>query len=603
MTNDTTNSLTDFDMCLAIAQKAINSQMKAAWETWLTRSEFSKTGEIKGFALVTIDDDDNSKTAGIEVKFAPLTVSLNVENGMRGQVQVTLHVESGSFFVQKNPDCSGEVNSMMLKDIREKKLELEKIADSKVFAEYKEKYRKENPDKFSRKEISIANWSISFVTDICKKFVTDIAKKNCNFNALEKIDPDVRGKVEEFIKENGMPDSVFSIEYLFMKFTQVNLLLDGNKNIQVPNDFEVPNGIKLSDIKNKFLTCLGKLLEGQNGDFMLGTVVRLSEENFKDTPPPTFALTDFIFDVKGNSAAPEASTLSYLGMFEKRPLPDNNAIYSLNLKDNWVRPEMLNGNQGLFAGVMAISKKVFMDKYLIPKIQNNLEGASLKYSELAWTFKYQPQAETKEEKGFSINTIVMDYKYEKAASYCLTLTVKPGTSIISISGKLESYAYYHGYEPDSGVGVNIPLVDLVVGSITGKKKLVSLVRIKAHQDISGSIDIRETNGDFMKLEYSLDDGVLDENSVQGYADESNKAEILLKMSGIKKGMTYQEDLMNQQKRLGITLTNTLSQQLSNLKVKLKNQAFIPPGGSVFTFQPPRFSQAGDLLFDVIYKAP
>jgi hypothetical protein len=36
---------------------------------------------------------------------------------------------------------------------------------------------------------------------------------------------------------------------------------------------------------------------------------------------------------------------------------------------------------------------------------------------------------------------------------------------------------------------------------------------------------------------------------------------------------------------------------------MKEHKFIPPGGGVFTFQNPIFTQAGDLFFDVIYRAP
>lgn len=68
MANDTKNSLTDFDMCLALAQKAIDSQMTAAWESWIARSEFSENGEMKDFALVSIYDNE-FKTSGLEVEF------------------------------------------------------------------------------------------------------------------------------------------------------------------------------------------------------------------------------------------------------------------------------------------------------------------------------------------------------------------------------------------------------------------------------------------------------------------------------------------------------------------------------------------------------
>jgi hypothetical protein len=47
----------------------------------------------------------------------------------------------------------------------------------------------------------------------------------------------------------------------------------------------------------------------------------------------------------------------------------------------------------------------------------------------------------------------------------------------------------------------------------------------------------------------------------------------------------------------------MKDSLSQLALDLSQHTFIPPGGGVFTYQNPRFSNAGDLFFDVIYRAP
>ena len=47
----------------------------------------------------------------------------------------------------------------------------------------------------------------------------------------------------------------------------------------------------------------------------------------------------------------------------------------------------------------------------------------------------------------------------------------------------------------------------------------------------------------------------------------------------------------------------LDSVLKDLIIGLKQQAFIPPGGGYFTFANPRFTSVGDLMLDVIYRAP
>jgi hypothetical protein len=340
---------------------------------------------------------------------------------------------------------------------------------------------------------------------------------------------------------------------------------------------------------------------------MLGTVVR--RNNKQATPTSTFALTDFIFHVHSDWSVPDASTLSYLGMLANQPMPADKDAARILLKDAWVRPEMIDGTAGLVSGIMAISKEMFMDNYLIPEIKKVLNEASLDRSELTWTFKYEPVPEKWQEKGVSLHTFVMDWKYEKAASYCLTLTVEPGTSKIRLSGKIESYSNYDGYEPYNAIAETIigGMGSAAIGSIIGETRLVSLVHIKGHQDISGDLNLvgKGISQDFNlspKLEYTFHDIALDENKVEGYAAANDFRETIFKKIGLQ-DKTYKEQLEEQQKSLADKVRTVLNEKLQYLNVEFKNHAFIPPGGGVFTFQNPRFSQAGDLIFDVIYQAP
>ena len=390
MTNDTKNSLTDFDMCLALAQKAINSQMEAAWDTWIARSEFSNIDEMKDFALVSIfplKKSGKPSKYGLEVEFAPLTVSLYVPSGKLGQVKVTLHLQSGT--VTYFDEEEEEKSSYDFKD-----------------------------------------WSVSFLTDL--------DKQPCDLETLKRIDPNVGAAAQKVIEDSPLPDSVFSIEYLFMKFTQVDLLLSDNKDINIPSD--VPDGAR-----TKALTCLNKMLQGDTGEFMMGTVVRRSKTKSKGSLP-TFALTDFIFNVKAGKT-PEASTLSYLGMFSRRSLPSDIDAARLKLKDSWVRPEMLDGTKGLVSGTMAISKERFVDQYLMPRVTKELnESPSRENSGLKWRF-------SNEIKKSSESNDIIRREWKAGFSWNMLIAIEPGTNSLKISGRVSSYAYMDGYTHSFDIGI------------------------------------------------------------------------------------------------------------------------------------------------------
>src|SRR6185503_5454274 len=86
---------------------------------------------------------------------------------------------------------------------------------------------------------------------------------------------------------------------------------------------------------------------------------------------PTFALTDFVFDVHAGST-PDVSTLSYLGEFSGRQLPADANAARIKLTDDWVRRGMIDGTSGLISGVLAIRKEIFLDGYLVPELQKSL---------------------------------------------------------------------------------------------------------------------------------------------------------------------------------------------------------------------------------------
>lgn len=541
----TKNSLVDFDMCLAVAQAAIDTVMEDAWEAWKERN-FKDTIEI--FKIKRDGQIVNSQY-GLSVQIDPLQVSLAVPDGKLGQVKVTLPVKSGRVV-----------------------------------------YYDEATEQ--KAEHQIANWSISFVTDLDKKPV--------DLKTLAQIDPATHDTAQTVIRNTGLDEGVFSIEYLFLKLTEVELQLSDNKNIQIPSN--VP-----SSARTKALSCLNMLLQRELGEYILGTVVR---RNTKQATP-TFALTDFVFNVRANWSAAWASTLEYLGEFSGRGLPPVINEARLKLGDFWVRPEQLDGREANIAGIMAISKGTFLEKYLIPRVREALKtmtwegglvgmglGVSADYrgpepvlGPLSWTFAEERKPSQENSYG---DDILVHRKFVTPQGYSLTLQVHPSTNQIGITGQISTGVHYDGttwletHAPDAEHHTEWNYVD-------------------GHQDISGSVAMTG-NGigtDFnleAHLQYKIGDPVVDKNEVGGFANVTEALGSVVKALGIL-GATPQELIRNAQSQLGTAMQQAVTRALARLDVDFKQQTFIPPGGGVFTFQNPCFSNAGDLVIEVLYRQP
>ena len=92
-------------------------------------------------------------------------------------------------------------------------------------------------------------------------------------------------------------------------------------------------------------------------------------------------------------------------------------------------------------------------------------------------------------------------------------------------------------------------------------------------------------GGFAKIEDAL--GILDWKVWQHDGREKSIKEVI---SDIVSGLVNM-------------IKSALDNALSRVSVALQQTAFIPPGGGVFTFQNPRFSNAGDLVLEVLYRQP
>jgi hypothetical protein len=509
------NALNDFDICVALAQISIDSQMEAAWRTWKRRAGFSDTIDI--FRRISNGKFVPANT-GLRATFAPLKVSLAVDGGKLGQVKVTLPISSGTV---------------------------------KYFDEEAEGIR----------EHSFRNWQISFITDLDKKPV--------DLKVLAQIDPSGHAMASDVIKNSGLPDSVFSIEYLFLKLTSVDLLIEGNRGIEIPQTTP-------PDARTKALQMLNYLLHGDIGDYMLGTVVRRNTRQ----ATPTFALTDFIFNVRANWKETKASTLEYLGTMGGRPLPADQNAARLKLTEPWVSADQVDGRTAIVAGVMVIGKNVLMDRFVVPAFANKL-GVQATQDGTSWTFA--SSIHMFEEHG----VLGGKQKHNLYRGYRVTLRTKTGSNQISIDGDVYGKVHYDGFNP----------LDLDTH--------IEWLYVEGQRDLTGSVTLTGSDiaADF-ELQTSLDYKFSD------YRETRHEISALFKVysaisaiAEIWGGKSLDDLMKGGSQESAEQVQRVLNDALSNLAITLKQQAYIPPGGGVFTFSNPRFTRAGDLMLDIIYRAP
>jgi len=521
----TTNNLTDFDLCLALAQSAINSQMGYAWNAWKRRCGFTDKIRIfkeeEGDQLVDVD-------YGIEATVAPLEIDLNVDNAKLAQARVTLRLTEGTI---------------------------------KYF----------NMRKKRDEEYPIVNWSLSFLTDLEKQPV--------DLEILKKIDPSSYESAVNTIEGTGLNSSVFSIEYLFLKLSQVDLMLESNKNLVIPDD--VPGAAKELAKSNLNYLLQGRLVEGEEGrgKFLLGTVVaRKRKEGI-----PTFALTDFIFDTHPNPEAPSASTLNYLGKLANGVMPADTIAARLKMRDAWVRPEQLDGRISNISGIMAINETILVERYLIPFFSKAL-GREPRREGLAWTYSFSKTIPNE------IKSLIK-MVYQTTKGYELTLSIQPRTNKILLSGKAYSSFHYDG----------------MTWLATDISNHTEWNYVEGYQPIIGEITTtcKGTGAQFrvdFDLDFKFGDPQVTRNEIGGFSNVIDAFAQAFKAIGLV-GNTPQEGIRNFQKAMENEIRNYLGDAINQIDVNLSQQAFIPPGGGVFEFQNPCWSNAGDLFFDVIYKAP
>lgn len=526
MNSNSDNSLVLFDLCMCLSESAINTQLETAWASWKARKKWDNKISLFLTKLDKKTGQQIPSKEGIKASIAPLQISLNVPDGKLGQVLVTLTLENGTVFYRGDEGIDEE---------------------------------------------DIEDWSFTFIADLDKKAV--------DMDALKKIDPAAFNEANELIDsakegQKDLSDSVFSIEYLFMKFTRVDTMLIDNRSSSIPKNAN-------EDAVIVAKRAIGNLLKGEmNDQFILGTVVRRTGR--KSTP--TFALTDFIFHVHTH---PSVSTLDYLGMLSNRPLPTDINVARAVITSPWMQPELISGERSLLNGAMIISKVSYLDFYLIPMIQKTLGADNLAYENLKYTF-----SDKKSSKG-KFDATIYDVHYDNETSWEVSLKILPGTNTIEVEGFINTKLY----------------VDLVTLSND-----VGHLHIKGYNHLSGKIMLRgdtpmneNRQPEPEKFSIQIDADInfkgaeIKEDDVAGLLALSNTLESIFKAIGIV-GETSAEKIKKSQAETVKLISDTLESRLRNLKIDMNNHAFIPPGGGVFSYQNPHFSNTGNLYIDAIYHS-
>lgn len=552
------NSLSDFDLCLAVSQQAINSQFADAWETWLERKNKGKTKLERVKDLVTMRIPiRNAKTGrdtgrGLEATFGPPTIELNVPGALGNQLRLTLKIPKGS---------------VTYLDVDE---------DTPV--------NKTEPLK-----------------DCTLHFMVDLKREGIDLKTLKAMDPVTAGQVGRVIGDSDLADAVFSIEYLFMTVT--------NKNFRMAQQdlgWDYGSSRVSEEAKKTVADCIALFLKKQEDKedyadrLMLGAVVYPKKERAR----PTFALRDFVFHINRQSAhQAEASTLSYMGALGTRELPAAGAPRdaALNRMDKyWMDPGKVTGARGSRSGIMVVRKQLITDLYF-PAIQRALENAVNPDAGASKSFDSNPAGGTMrwvsgkqyDTSGWWEKEIV-----EVGRQWDLKVSPKVDDNCIELSGEIHCRVHKTHYDRwgsvvlkkvgTLGIAGTHDIDKCIIGTapITGKIKL----------DLSDPIA-----GEFKtQFEFHVGDVTpKTEKEKKGFWDTKFlPVGVWQLFAGGEEPEAWMKHKVSDMSR---EMRDALKAAVSSIKVDLGNQRFIPPGNGVFKFGDVKFSRFGDLTMDVTYS--
>jgi hypothetical protein len=397
-------------------------------------------------------------------------------------------------------------------------------------------------------------------------FLMNLDKNPVDMNFLASIDPAGAAAAKQTIARSGLPDSVFSIECLFLKATDRESLADGNM------EMEAPAGAP-DEAQNVMKRCVTLWRHAHEpGRFLLGTATR----RVTSQAVPTFTVTDVAFQVHPEFRRPGGGSLAWLGMMEGHKPPDLNAART-KLTDPWMRPP--GDRPGLLPEtVMGIGRGMFMDRYLVARFAKAIgkeASFGLDQGRPQWTFTGTDSAQRTSDD-------IIRRIFSQNTTWTLRLTIEPHENAIAITGDIVSQVDMDGYI-----------------HLTGWHS--EWIHTRGRQKFNGRIELKEddSRGHFAvkpSLWHGLDGGVAVEQD-----ETKGGAGVLTFFESTFTGSNTAERLTNGQRALLNSVMNRLSEVIKGLNLEFTQHSFIPPGGGVFTFRNPKFSRHGDLLIEAVYK--
>lgn len=495
--NPTNNSLREFDICLALAQLGLNSQLEDAWDKWKTRNSIVSRINIR------LPQEDGKE--GLSAEFQAPQIDLNLKAAKPGEVRVILTLDAGTIdFLDA-----------------ERQVQHQKFDDCRV------------------------------------SFRVGLGKQRIKLDHLKELDKVSGEQIATLIQESDLDNNAFSIEYLFMRFTNLDWMVPGSVTYEGLDD--LPDLARLTA-----LAALKRLLETKVGNtLVMGMVVYPGEEK---TQPPTFGLADFLLNISRHEHRPNASTLDYLGVFSGRKLPERNGEAVARLNDVWVAATKVEGQTDSVHGAMFLrGDKLthYFGEQIVAKISKGLAPHNP-------TVKKTPR-----DKGYCIATEFRHGKHD--VKWTLDIEALIGTPQYLIRGQFVT-------------SINI---SAVVGLATASGD--------ATQTFAGTISLLSQSAGIgfalklakPKIEYSDVFSSAKTGGVVGVLDNF--------IGKFDASISHKKIIEQITRAVAHVVNNILSNELDNIEISVDDCAFVPPGARVFNFQNPLFTNHGDVALDVIWK--
>lgn len=408
--------------------------------------------------------------------------------------------------------------------------------------------------------------------------------------ALDKLPPDIRKRVEEYVKNLG-PD-MFSIQQLYMDL-----------NTAVFDRYENITGVPTS-VTGTLSTIIHLYLKNQQdeGKVLFGVSARLSE-SVKNKP--SFAPTDLNFcitpylDAKGNRSNPGLDTLNYLVMTGGRPLP---AYPPKSFPFDWVSDPNIQGAVAVRSElVVPLLVKEFnpLLTLLCPalKVDANLKAknfqlianpASREFNAVTpssannyqvATFSYSTSGQDSGQGYIALQTVLA------SASYKMDAGIYFSNQQLLLKGSITSSADIQIITASLSPNVPTQFTDLKMPETTYNWS----ISMGLNMDLS-------VNGE---LDLVIVKKNIDSDPVVKKDDRSAWDKFWQAVAGITK--IYLDNLSDLRGQIVTDIEGNIVKKLNEGLSSTSH--FIFPGGRTFAFKNPTFSNSRDLAANITYLSP